>query len=159
MIMSVWNRYIQKTINYMTSHKTLKRKYFLFAVHFLLAIGYFSFSLATYAKDVTVFDVRRPLAMENDEVQPKDFYINAGSTDGLKVGMIVTVYRRQTLYDPYQNKSPGDLIVAVGQLKIIHAQDEISVARVEKINDSQKAPTVEFSAVMVGDRVDLSSAK
>ncbi len=113
----------------------------------------------SFAKDVTVFDVRRPLAMENDQTPPKDYYINAGTNDGLRVGVILTVYRRQTLYDVYQNKSPGDLIVAVGELRIIHVQGEISVARLEKLHTHDDYPNVDFDAIMVGDKADLGSAR
>ena len=117
------------------------------------------FTFVAHAKDATVFDVRRPIAMENDEKPPKDYYINAGANDGLKAGMIVTVERRQSLYDPYQNKSPGDLVVTVGQLRLIHVQGDMSVARLENIDGRQNLPTIEFEAVMVGDKVDLASAK
>jgi len=123
---------------------------------FLLIIFLSSIS---FAKDVTVFDVRRPLAMDDSQHTPKDFYINAGSNDGMKVGMIVAVQRRQALYDVYQNKSPGDLVVMVGQLRIIHVQAEISVARLESITKNDESPAVDFDAVMVGDKVDLSSAR
>jgi hypothetical protein len=112
-----------------------------------------------FAKEATIFDERRPLAMENDQVLPKDYFINAGSNDGLKPGVILTIYRHQTLYDVYQNKSPGDLIVAVGELKIIHAQGDISVARLESLHKHDDYPNVEFDAIMVGDKVDLGSAR
>src|SRR5690349_6711302 len=104
------------------------------------------------AKEIAVFDVRRPLSFENGQDLPKDFYINAGIEVGLKVGMTVSVNRRQTLYDPFQNKSPGDLIIPVGRLKIIHVQDNIAVARLEEIAGRQSLPTLEFDAIMVGDR-------
>lgn len=111
------------------------------------------------AKEVTVFDVRRPLAMENGEQPQKDYFLNAGSIDGLKNGMLVNVTRRQALYDPYLNKSPGDLVVSVGVLRIIHVQADMSVARLESLQNGATAPTVEFEAVMAGDKVDLSSAR
>lgn len=116
-------------------------------------------SRAAFAKDVTVFDVRRPLAMENDENPPKDYFFNAGASEGLKKGMLVTVTRRQALYDQYLNKSPGDLVVAVGQLRIIHVQPDMSVARLEIMQNRANSPNVEFEAVMVGDKIDLSSAR
>lgn len=107
----------------------------------------------SYAKEATVFDVRRPIAMENNEVPPKDYYINAGSKDGLKKGMTVTVSRRLNLYDQYQNKSTSDLVVPIGVLKIIHLQDDVAVARLEEIKSREALPTVEFDAIMVGDKV------
>lgn len=125
---------------------------------FLTAI-IFSISSEAFAKDVTVFDVRRPLAMENGQVLPKDYYINAGSDAGIKPGMIFAIVRRQSLYDAYQQKSPGELIVKVGELKIIHVQNEVSVARLEGIDSRDKLPTLEFDAIMVGDKVDMSSGK
>ncbi len=112
-----------------------------------------------FAKDVTVFDVRRPLAMENGENLPKDYFFNAGSNDGLKRGMLVNVNRRQALYDQYLNKSPGDLAVPIGQLRIIHVQPDMSVARLESMQSRDNTPSAEFEAVMVGDKIDLSTAR
>jgi hypothetical protein len=117
------------------------------------------FSTVAMAKEATVFDVRRPLAMENNETPPKDYLINAGSADGLKSGMLVTVSRRSAVYDQYQNKSPGDLVVTVGQLRLIHVQSDLSVARLEVIHSREALPTIEFEAIMAGDKVDLDSAK
>jgi hypothetical protein len=97
--------------------------------------------------------------MENGETPEKDYFINAGENDGLKRGMLVMVNRRQALYDQYQNKSPGDLVVIVGQLRIIHVQGEISVARLEKLMSRDNMPTLDFDAVMMGDKVDLNTAK
>ena len=105
------------------------------------------------ARDATVFDVRRPIAMENAEVPPKDYYINAGTKDGLKKGMVVTVTRRMNLYDQYQNKSLSDLVVTIGVLKVIHIQEDVAVARLEEIKGRDTLPTVEFDAIMVGDRI------
>lgn len=116
-------------------------------------------SSMSYAKEIAIFDVRRPLSFENGQDLPKDFYINAGIEVGLKVGMTVSVNRRQTLYDPFQNKSPGDLIIPVGRLRIIHVQDNIAVARLEEMSGRQNLPTLDFDAVMVGDRLDMATAK
>ena len=132
----------------------LKQNFFI-----LLFVGSFLLSNLCEAKDVTVFDVRRPLAMENNENPEKDYFFNAGSNDGLKKGMLVVVTRRQALYDQYLNKSPGDLVVPVGLLRIIHVQPDMSVARLESLQSRKHTPNVEFEAVMVGDKIDLSSAR
>lgn len=114
---------------------------------------------AAQAKDIAVFDIRRPVSMENGKEVPKDYYLNAGRESGLKVNMVVTVHRRQTLYDPFQNKSPGDLTIPVGRLRIIHAQEGLSVARLEDMLSREKLPTLDIDAIAIGDRVDIKSAK
>lgn len=118
----------------------------------LMMIG-LCISSQLWAKEATVFDARRPISLVNDEVPAKDYYINAGSREGLKKGMSVAVYRRTNLYDQYQNKSLSDLVVLVGQLKIIHVQDDVSVARIEEIKTRENLPNVEFDTIMVGDKV------
>ncbi len=120
-----------------------------------------SLAIATkaHAKDVAVFDIRRPLSMENGQDLPKDYYINGGSETGLKAGMLVTVTRRLTMYDPFQNKSPGDLMIPVGRLRIIHVQDGLAVARLEDMLERVKLPNLDIDAVTIGDRLDLTTAK
>lgn len=112
-----------------------------------------------HAKDVAIFDIRRPLSMENGQELPKDYYVNAGSETGLKPGMVVTVTRRITLYDPFQNKSPGDLLVPVGRIRIIHVQEGLSVARLEDMLERSMLPSLDLDAILIGDRLDLTTAK
>lgn len=127
--------------------------------HSVLIILNFIFIHFAHAKEGTVFEVRRPVALDSNDKPPKDFFINVGSKDGLKVGMLVMVNRRQSLYDIYLNKSAEDLVVNVGQLRIIHVQPDLSVARLENIENREALPVLDYDAIMVGDKVDLSSAK
>lgn len=108
--------------------------------------------------DLTIFDVRRTLAMSNDEKTYRDFYINGGSEAGLASGMVITVQRRLPLYDSYQNRSAGDLDLKVARIKIIHVQRGLAVARLHSEFTRDNAPMLEDNFVMVGDRLDLSSA-
>jgi hypothetical protein len=124
-----------------------------------ISILFLTLAFEAHAKDVTIFEVRRPLSMENNKVNPKDYFINAGKADGIKVGTVFKVVRRQSLYDAYQQKSPEELAVYVGELRIIHVQNEISVARLEEIYDREKLPTLEVDSIMVGDRVDMTSGR
>lgn len=125
---------------------------------FVLISVFFAVS-SVYAKDVTIFDIRRPLSMENGKEMPKDYYINGGSETGLKAGMLVTVTRRITLYDPFQSKSPGDLLVPVGRVRIIHVQEGLSVARLEDMLERMALPNLDIDAILIGDRLDLTTAK
>ncbi|MCB9084873.1 MAG: hypothetical protein H6624_11045 [Bdellovibrionaceae bacterium] len=114
-------------------------------------------SSAAYA--VSIFEVRKRLPMTNDEQTHRDFYLNGGVESGLKSGMIVRVTRQVTLYDSYQNKSPGDLVVPVGELKVIFAQKGVSVARLYRVYDRSDLPILEEDFIMVGDEVDVGSAR
>ncbi|MEZ4872411.1 MAG: hypothetical protein R2827_09255 [Bdellovibrionales bacterium] len=116
------------------------------------------FSQNSFAKkDVTVFDVRKTLPLSESERIYQDFYVNGGVEEGLKPGMLVTVTRRLNPYDSYQNKSPGELNVAVGKLKIIHVQKGISVARMHSLYSRNGRPVLEYDYIMVGDQLDLNT--
>lgn len=103
---------------------------------FYLAIALLS--MAVYpppSMALSIFEVRRRLAMTNGEVTEKDFYLNGGTEKGLKPGMIVTVMRQIGLYDAYQNKSPGELVIPVGEVKVLFVQKGVSVAREHALFD------------------------
>ena len=111
------------------------------------------------AQALSIFEVRRRLPMTNDEVTEKDFYINGGREKGIKPGMIVTVTRQLALYDSYQNKSPGDLVIPVGELKIVFVQKGVTVAREHSLFARKNLPVLEENFLMVGDQIDLGSAR
>jgi hypothetical protein len=108
--------------------------------------------------DLTIFDVRKNLAMSDTDKVYRDFYINGGSESGLSVGMIITVQRRQPLYDSYQNRSAGDLQLKVAKIKIIHVQKGLAVARLHSEFTRDNAPILEDNFIMTGDQLDLGSA-
>jgi hypothetical protein len=113
---------------------------------------------AVYANELTIFDVRKNLAMSDTEKVYRDFYINGGSEAGLSTGMVITVERRLPLYDNYQNRSAGDLQLKVAKIKIIHVQKGIAVARLMSEFTRENAPLLEDNFIMVGDRLDMNSA-
>lgn len=117
-----------------------------------------SYHLSSQAEELTIFDVRKTLPMHDEEKVFRDFYVNGGTEQGLRPGMVVTVTRRVTLYDSYQNKSPGDLMVDVARVKIIHVQKGLSVARMHSDFSRSKIPLLEDDFVMVGDKLDLHTA-
>ncbi len=110
------------------------------------------------AKDFFVFEERRPIAMKNGEHPPKDIFINAGANDGLKVGMVVPLERRQTVYDMYKSNTLSDLVVKIGEIRLIHVQPDISVGRVVSVANYDDGPALDFEAIMIGDMADVSAA-
>jgi hypothetical protein len=129
-------------------------------MHYLngaLAVLIILSGLYSQAKQIAIFDSRKPVTLSKQEKAYIDFYINAGTEVGIKRGILITAVRSTSLYDAYQNKSPGDLMVPVGQLKIIHVQKGLSVARVHKIFSRKNLPVLDHDYIMVGDRLDLNS--
>lgn len=112
---------------------------------------------AQFLTSPTIFDVRRSLPLDPDEVVTHDFYINAGPEVGLKKGSYINVVRPLPVHDPIQNKQQATLNVPIGKLQIIHVEKNIAVGRLQSELGDDERPTVEFEAVMIGDRVDLGS--
>ncbi len=132
-------------------------------VIFLSGLSLFSFLSPLWAQSVnqavTIFDARKSLALSDDEVVYRDFYINAGREQGLQEGMVLMVTRQISLYDSFQNRSPGELRVEVGEVEIIHVQNGLSVAREHRIYGRESRPLLENNYIMLGDRLDLGSAQ
>ena len=124
----------------------------------LFAISILLFIPKSFAETITIFDVRNTLPLADDEPTYRDYYVNAGSEQGLREGMVITVKRKVALYDSYRNKSPGDLLVEVGKVKIIYVQNGIAVARDHSRISRKTNPLLPDDFVMVGDELDLSTA-
>ena len=116
------------------------------------------FVQVTIAGELTIFDVRKPVALSDKEVVQKDYYIDSGTEAGLQKGTIVTVFRKVPLYDTYQSRSAGDLKVEVAKVRIIHAQQGLSVARFAADIPRADIPILEENYIMIGDHLDISTA-
>jgi len=124
-----------------------------------IVLAVLSIASTAFASDVTIFDARKSLSLSDSEPSYRDFYLNGGSDAGLKAGMIFSVIRKLPLYDTYENRSPGDLVIRVGKIKIIHVQKSISVARLHSMLTRDNLPLLEDNFIMVGDKLDLGSAE
>lgn len=107
---------------------------------------------------VTIFEVRKSLAMADNDPVYRDFYVNGGSESGIAVGSIMTVRRRLPMYDSYQNRSAGELELKVAKVKVIHVQRGLSVVRLHSEFTREQSPLLEDNYIMVGDLIDLGSA-
>ena len=110
------------------------------------------------ASDLSVVDVRRNIPLADTDPVYRDYHINAGTEHGLKEGMVVKVNRRVTMRDVTGTQSFGELIIPVGQVKILFVQDKIAVARDFEFFSRDIYPNVEQASVMIGDKLDLVGA-
>ena len=117
------------------------------------------FAYETFAsEDMSIVEVRKNIPLSDTEIVYKDFYIKAGSESGLKKNLVVTAVRKSTVKDAVGINSVGEVVVAVGQLKIISVQNHLAIAREYKIISRDEEPVLEQSGVMIGDQIDLTGS-
>lgn len=112
----------------------------------------------TLAQDLSIVDVRRNITLADDDVVYKDFYINGGEADGLKKNLVVTAVRKIQVRDANGSQSYGEILIPVGQLRIIATYGKISVAREYKLLSRDELPMLEQIGLMSGDRIDLKGS-
>jgi outer membrane protein OmpA-like peptidoglycan-associated protein len=83
-----------------------------------------------------------------------DYLINGGESDGLKVSMLLDVYRPRNIHDPFNNKE-YPLKILIGQVKVIRVFPNLAVTRLHALELSTEKPIVEYRSVMIGDYARL----
>lgn len=120
----------------------------------ILAVAPHQVKAQSLASAPMIFDVRRSLPLEPEEPVYHDFYINGGPEAGFRKGQYVTVVRLIPVHDPLQNKQQATLTVTVAKLQVIQTERNITVARLQSELTDEERPTLEYEAVMIGDRID-----
>ncbi len=115
------------------------------------------FSMKAKAKDFVVFSVMQDVPMgEENEVIKKNFYLNMGGDQGLKIGTVVNVFRNLSQQDPYNTKKRFTYSVKIAELEIIHSEDHISIANLREMTNKEKNfPLIDVGGVMIGDRIEV----
>lgn len=108
------------------------------------------------ASDFMVYSVYKSVDLGNPgEVSQKDFYVNMGTSNGLKTGTKLKVYRMVSTFDVTSQKLYKDMSFPIGTIKVIHAESNAAIARLDDIESPEKTPAT-TRAVMVGDKVEIS---
>lgn len=110
------------------------------------------------ARDYVIYSIMHELPMGvSGEVLTKNYYVNMGRNQGVSAGNNLAVYRIISRHDPYENKKRYNYRVKIGELKIVHTEDEAAIGVLAKINLSpQQYPAWEFKDFVIGDRIDVS---
>lgn len=94
------------------------------------------------------------MGFEN-EIIKKNFYVNLGQDQGIKNGDILNVYRIISRLDPYASKKRYNHKVKIGELKIVHSENNSSISEFSSLTPKEKTPYLEIGKFMVGDRVGV----
>ncbi|MBI3535415.1 MAG: hypothetical protein HY072_08050 [Deltaproteobacteria bacterium] len=105
------------------------------------------------SEDFVVYNVQKALSFGNDEVLEKDYFINMGHQNGLRVGSILDVYRKISSYDVRTEKLYLNVTFPFARLKVIHVENQLAIARLEKFLPPEKTPVFFPPGVMAGDIV------
>jgi hypothetical protein len=122
----------------------------------LLLIFAMLLSVPLYARSYVIFSMVQdlPMGMENEVIR-KNYYVNLGSGQGVKKDSMLDVFRIISVQNPYDSKKRVNYRVKIGQLKVLHATDDASIASVEKY-EKENTPIFELPQFMIGDHVSIN---
>lgn len=125
-------------------------------ITFLLILSLFLMTSMTIAKDFIIFNVSQDIPMgEKDETIKKNYFMNIGSNQGVKKGTLIDVYRRVSKLDPYENKKRYNFKVKVGEIKILHTEQNASIGMIKEFFSDTNYPVVDVYDFMIGDVVKV----
>lgn len=130
----------------------------LAVITFLLVGGSWLLAPAALsAETAIVYSVFKGIDLGNpNEAVEKDFFVNLGTDQGIRVGTILEVARKSPSYDLTTEKLYKDLVFPFAQIRVIHAEKDASIARMEKIYSTEKTPVLIPRSVIVGDMVRVA---
>lgn len=113
------------------------------------------FSSFVFADEVRVVDVRRNITMSDADKIYKDFYINGGRDNGMRNGTLLLATRKVSVRDASGATNIGEMMVPVGELKVIAVYDKVTVARQVKLLERDELPMLEQRGIMTGDLIEI----
>ncbi len=88
---------------------------------------------------------------------PKDYYIDLGEQNGVKVGDIFTVSRVMSVLNESTGDSTNLLRIPLGEVKVFLVGEFSSIARLTAPVDPKELPVLNYPLVMLGDEVELKT--
>lgn len=113
-------------------------------------------SQSIWARSFVIFSMAQdlPMGFENEVVR-KNYYVNIGKGQGVKKDSVLDVFRIISVQNPYDNKKRVNYKVKIGELKVLHASDDASIAMVSEY-EKEDAPVFELNQFMIGDHVAIN---
>ena len=105
-----------------------------------------------------VIAVKRELGLTNAAAAraQQDIVLNGGTNSGFSKGLIISVFRKIPVIDPYRENAQSELEVEFARIKIVHVQKEISIGRIEELEPIDTGLALGARGIMVGDFVSRS---
>jgi hypothetical protein len=123
---------------------------------FLILLVSLILSQSVSARSYVIFSMAQDLPMGFDnEIVRKNYYINMGSSQGVKKDSVLDVFRIISVQNPYDNKKRVNYKVKIGELKVIHSSDDAAIAMLNSY-EKEDVPIFELNQFMIGDHVAIN---
>lgn|SRR5690606_20378802 len=112
-------------------------------------------SLSSIARDQLIYSVGHELPMGGEEINEikKNYYITAGTEQGINKGAILDVYRIISQVNHYDKQERVNYRVKIGQIEVIETSTNASIGIARRFDVNEKTPILEVKNFMVGDHV------
>ena len=114
---------------------------------------------AAVAGEYKVFGIRTDFPMADGQPLFRDVYVNMGTNQGIKTGSSLDAFRVITTVDELNQKAGHNISFKIAKLKVIHAESDLAVARMDTFLPPESTPLGSFTNVMVGDEVEVAGKK
>ena len=134
---------------FMSSRNALKTLTKLGIFFLFFHIGSFVF-----AENFQIYSISQefPMGVKNEKIG-KNFYVNIGKKQGVKSGDGLDVFRNISKLDPYGTKKRYNHSVKIGELKVIHVEENSSICVLGPIESGDNTPIFDIRNLMIGDKV------
>jgi hypothetical protein len=115
------------------------------------------YSPPSFNREYIIYNISQDLPMgEEGEIIKKNYYVSMGKLQGIDKGAILDVHRAVSVIDPYKSKNRYNYKIKIGEVKIIHTEENTSIAAMSKIEKGEDTPVFEVDNLMIGDSVTIS---
>lgn len=108
-----------------------------------------------HSREYVIYNIGLEVPMADNDSPKKNYYINMGSNQGLTTGNLVDVYRIVSRIDPYETKTRYNHKVKIGELKILHSEEESAIGMLNDLKAGKDAMYFEVDGIMIGDHVGV----
>ena len=100
-----------------------------------------------------VFNIAQEVDLSDESRAVKSFYVNMGRSQGVREGVILNVFRVISRVNPYKTKKYYNFKIKIGELKVLHAESDSSMAILHLQTKNRNPLHVEVDGIMIGDQI------
>ncbi|MCO4755873.1 MAG: hypothetical protein KC478_15435 [Bacteriovoracaceae bacterium] len=126
--------------------------------YFILAISCLLISMPqAFSREHQIYSVEEevPMGYENETLK-KNYYVNIGENQGVTKGTTLNVFRIISKLNPYENQKRVNHRIKIGELKVLHADEEAAIGAIQLLNKGDDTPLFEIENFMIGDHVSVN---